>query len=187
MNFRVSSCKLIPHPSPNLDAIMRLFAQPEATPSNLCQRLADQLSLDTSEMTLLGKPGQRVVFGCSNKIRHTLSPEHGSITFANKTELVGEWICTLVLEIDRDWSWQSLATVSFEIRRNNTELVGTIEVKDTVSLVAAKQADRSKTRIVFFDLVDPKDFTGEFPEPMSLIPLNQFSKPIPPPRIRTRR
>ena len=157
-----------PPPSPNLAAVMRLFAQPEATPSNLFQRLADQLSLDTSETTLLGKPGQRVLFGCSNKIRHTLSPEHGSITFANKTDLVGQWICTLMLELNRDWSWRSLANVSLEIRRDNSELVGTVELKDTVSLVAIKQADRSKTRIVFFDLVDPKSFTTEFPEPMDV-------------------
>jgi len=43
---------------------------------------------------------------------------------------------------------------------------GIIELKDSVSLVALKTADRSKIRIVFFDLVDPKSFTGEFPEPM---------------------
>lgn len=157
-----------PPPTPNLSAVMRLFAQPEATPSNLFQRLADQLSLDTSQTTLLAKPGQRVVFACSNKLRHTLSPEHGSITFANKMDLVGQWICALMLEVNRDWSWQSLADISLEIRKNNTELVGTVELKDTVSVVAVKQADRSKTRIVFFDLLDPKSFTTEFPEPMDV-------------------
>ncbi|HZQ21913.1 MAG TPA: hypothetical protein VFA89_03870 [Terriglobales bacterium] len=157
-----------PPPSPNLTAVMALMAQPEATPSNLFQRLADQLSLATSETTLLAKPGQRVVFGCSNKIRHTLSPEHGSITFANKTDLVGQWITTLILEIDRDWSWRSLANIGFEIRRDDTELVGTIELKNTVSLVAINQADRSKTRIMFFDIVDPKSFTTPFPEPMDV-------------------
>src|SRR5882762_4960341 len=84
-------------------------------------------------MALFGKPGQRVVFGCSGKIRHTLSPEHGSITFANKTDLTGQWISTLILDINRDWSWQSLATISFEVRRNNTELAGIIELKDSVA------------------------------------------------------
>jgi len=152
-----------PPPTLNLSAQMRLAGLPEATPSNLFQRLAEQISLDNTDMALFGKPGQRVVFGCSGKIRHTLSPEHGSITFANKTDLTGQWISTLILDINRDWSWLSLDTISFEVRRNTTELVGIIELKDSVSLVALKTADRSKIRIVFFDLVDPKSFTGEFP------------------------
>ena len=154
-----------PTPSANLAAFQRLLGQPEATPASLFQRLAEQLALDNSEMSLFGKPGERVVFGCSNKIRHTLSPEHGSITFANKTDLTGQWICALTLDINRDWSWRSLDTVSFEIRKGQTELVGTVELQDTVSLLACNAADRSRTRLVFFDLVDPNTFSGPFPEP----------------------
>jgi hypothetical protein len=155
-----------PPPSPNLEAVMLLAGQSEATPANLFQRLADQLSLDVSSMTLLAKPGQRVVFGCSNKLRHTLSPEHGSVTFANKTDLTRQWICALNLEIDRDWSWRSLGDISFEILRDGAGPVGTVQLINTVSLIATQQADRSKIRVVFLDIVDPKSFSGPFPAPL---------------------
>jgi hypothetical protein len=55
-----------------------------------------------------------------------------------------------------------------EVMTTDTELVGTIELKNTVSLVAINQADRSKTQIVFFDIVDPKSFTAPFPEPLDI-------------------
>ena len=157
-----------PLPSPNLAAMMTVSGQATETPSDLFQRLAEQLSLDSSDLSLFGKPGQRIVFGCSEKIRHTLSPENSSITFANKTDLVHQWITVLMVEINRDWAWDWLATISFEIRKNNSDLVGIVELKDTVSLTALVSADRTKTRIIFLDVVDPKDFPGEFPEPMDI-------------------
>src|SRR5262249_17336359 len=40
--------------------------------STLMQRLATQLHVDFKGMTLVGKPGERIQFGCSNRIRHTL-------------------------------------------------------------------------------------------------------------------
>jgi hypothetical protein len=157
-----------PAPSLNLAALMLLSGEQEATPANLFQRLGDALSLDNAAMTLLGKPGERVIFGCSDKIRHTLSPEHGSITFANKIDLTGQWITALTLDIHRDWSWLSSAITSFEIRKDGTELAGTLEIKDTVSFTALKGADRSKIRLVFLDIVDPKRFSGPFPRPIDI-------------------
>ncbi|MCL4294581.1 MAG: hypothetical protein KJ077_02590 [Anaerolineae bacterium] len=157
-----------PIPTPNLAALMIVSGQATDTPANLFQRLAEQLQLDTSGTSLFAKPGKRVVFGCAKGIRHTLSPEHATITFANKTDLVHQWIPTIILDINRDWSWDGLGLISFEIKRGDTELVGVIELKNMVSITALKNADRSHTRIIFFDAVDPKEFPGAFPKPMEL-------------------
>ena len=161
------SLYLQPDPSPtlNLMAAMELSGQQFETPANLLQRIAEQLQLDTYDMTLFGKPGERIAFGCSKTLRHTLSPEHASITFASKAELTHQWISVIMLDINRDWSHDGLASKSFEIKRNGTELVGQIELKNMISITAAKSPDRSKTRLIFFDAIDPKEFTGSFPIP----------------------
>jgi hypothetical protein len=157
-----------PAPTPNLLAIMKVTGQATDTPANLFQRIAEQLQLDTFDTSLFSKPGKRVVFGCSKGIRHTLSPENGTITFANKTDLVHQWIPTISLDINRDWSWDGLELASFEIKRDGTKHVGVIEVKNTVSFTALTDPDRSHTRLIFFDAVDPKDFPGPFPKPLDL-------------------
>jgi len=131
-------------------------------------RVADQLELNTAGLTLFGKPGVRVVFGCSKGIRHTLAPDHGGITFASKTDLIGQWITVISLDVKRDWSWDALDHASFVIRRDGTHEVGQIEWQDIVSATALDGADRSYTRIVFFDIVDPKEFPGPFPEPQDI-------------------
>ena len=68
-------------------------------------------------LTLVGKKGQRVIFGCSSRIRHTLAPDHSSITFASKEELINHWIVALTFQLDRDWTWDMLEEVGFEIFR----------------------------------------------------------------------
>ena len=156
-----------PLPTLNLISLMALNGQSFETPANLFQRFADQLELDTSGMTLFGKPGQRVVFGCSKGIRHTLSPEKGSITFSSKADLIHLWIPTILLEIKRDWSWDALDYKSFTVKRDGV-LVGEIDIANTLSITAVKDADRSHTRLVFFDAVDPKVFSGAFPKPQQL-------------------
>jgi hypothetical protein len=158
-----------PLPTPNTDAVMRVLALGDETPANLMQRLADQLELNTKATTLFAKPGQRVVFGCAKGIRHTLSPEHGSITFASKADLIHQWIATIVLDIKRDWSWDGLQLDSFEISRQGiAEPVGIVEVTRTLPITAIQDPDRSFTRIIFFDAVDPKDFPGPFPQPQDI-------------------
>ena len=77
--------------------------------------LALALSLELSGLTLSGQPGQRVVFGCAAALRHTLSPEHGMLTFAAKSELTQHWLVAISVQLARDWSWDGLAATSFEI------------------------------------------------------------------------
>jgi hypothetical protein len=157
-----------PFPSNNLLRIMVSGGQENENSSNLLQRLGNQLDLNVSGMTLLGKPGKRIVFGCSKGFHHTLAPDRGSVTFSSKTDLANRWIATIMLEIKRDWSWDALANESFVIKRNGTDVVGTIEVIDTVALTALSNPDRSNTSIIFFDAVDPKAFNGAFPTTQQL-------------------
>ncbi len=152
----------------NVEALLLVAGQTGETQANLMQRLANQLNLDNKQMTLLGKPGDRTIFGCAKEIRHTLAPDHSSITFASKLDLINHWMPTILLEINRDWSWDGLDLVAFEIKRNGTDLVGVVEVIPTVSVTALDNPQRSRSRLIFFDAVDPKQFTGPFPAPMNI-------------------
>ncbi len=63
------------------------------------ERLAAQLDVDFKGLTLIGKPGERIQFGCSNRIRHTLAPDNSSLTFATADELINHWLCVLSFDI----------------------------------------------------------------------------------------
>lgn len=133
---------------------------------DMIQRLADQLDLESSGLTLLARKGERVQFGCSNRIRHTLAPDNSSITFSSKTDLMNHWLCCITLTIDRDWMWDALADRSVVVNRrvrftHDTELeaaeVGDIEIKRTAPFEALHKAKRNYTRLVFVDAVEPKN------------------------------
>lgn len=134
--------------------------------TTVMQRLAAQLDLDYKGLTLIGKPGERIQFGCSNRIRHTLAPDNSSLSFATNGELFNHWLCVLSLEINRDWTWDGLADTGIEIRREKqftgepgtvqSGIAGFVELKKTASRVAIDNPDRSYTRIVFIDAIEPK-------------------------------
>ena len=158
-----------------------LFKRGSATTPALIQRLAAQLEVEHKGLTLVGEKGQRVVFGCSRRIRHTLAPDHSSITFASKDELLNHWIVAVTLQIDRDWTWDNLQEVSFEIYRRKLfgsieelegatpELIGDLEVKSTAPINALQNPDRSHTTLIYLDAVEPKPETlGEFPNTIAL-------------------
>ena len=131
------------------------------------QQLADRLNIVSHGLTLSAAKGQRVVFGCSSRIRHTLAPDGSSLTFASKGDLIHHWLCCISFEIDRDWMWDALQNRSFIIRRtkrfsrsqqpeeSNIE-VGDIELVGTASFEALHEPQRNSTRIVFVDVVEPK-------------------------------
>lgn len=84
---------------------------------DIVQRLAAQFGVESKGLTLVSKKGERVVFGCSNRIKHTLAPDHSSITFASKADLINHWIGVLTYKLNRDWTWNALEDVSFKISR----------------------------------------------------------------------
>ena len=101
----------------------------------IMDRLAAAVGTDSKGMSLTGRPGQRWQFGVSRFIRHTSSPDNTSITFATKNDLLNHWIIPITLLIDRDWSWDGLQPVSFNIYRRK------IFVRDAMKImgVASKE------------------------------------------------
>jgi hypothetical protein len=142
-----------------------ILAQP-----TVIERLAAQLGIDAKGRTLIGKPGARIQFGCSHRIRHTLAPDGSSLTFATADELVNHWLCVLSFEVNRDWTWDGLADDGIEVGRvkqftgepatNVASSVGYITLQRTASRVATTKPDRSQTRVVFIDAVEPKKELG---------------------------
>lgn len=169
-----------PPPPPFDGNFVNLFVgkQIEKLP-DMIQRLAQALEVENTGLTLVGKKGERVQFGCSNKIRHTLSPDHSSLTFAGKGDLMNHWLCCITLQINRDWTWDGLEDLSFVITRKKSfkkdtagtepEIleVGDIEVKKTISINALQNPDRSDTTLIFIDAVEPKN-DPKFPDLIEL-------------------
>src|SRR5262249_16956476 len=114
------------------------------------------------------KPGERVVFGCSRRIRHALAPDHSSLTFAAKEDLTHHWIVAIAFDLRRDWTWDNLQPVSFEFLRtkhfrSDVEIddhggtpIAEWEVSATASIQALQQPQRGHTRLIFLDAVEPK-------------------------------
>ena len=175
---RIRGIYLQPDPAPAIDGTFHtLLFQHTATESPaLIQRLAEQLGTDHKGLTLVAKRGERVVFGCSRRIRHTLSPDNSSLTFAAKDDLFNHWLVALTLQLDRDWTWDSLRHVSFEIFRekrfqsdaevddNGGSPIGDWEVIPTASLQALDHPQRESTTLIFLDAVEPN---SELPQPLN--------------------
>src|SRR5437773_349328 len=75
------------------------ISQPHWVPANL--------NLPTRSFVTAPK-GRRIQFGCTGRIRHTLSPENSSLTFATKGDLLNHWLCVLSFDLERDWMWDAL-------------------------------------------------------------------------------
>jgi hypothetical protein len=131
------------------------------------QLLATQLKVAASKLTLSAEKGERVVFGCSSRIRHTLAPDGSSLTFASKGDLINHWLCCISFELDRDWMWDALNNRSFVIRRTkrfshdkqevkDSVVAGDIEMVRTASFEALHNPQRHVSRIIFIDAVEPK-------------------------------
>ncbi|MDX1408334.1 MAG: hypothetical protein R3330_09375, partial [Saprospiraceae bacterium] len=137
-----------------------------STTSNI-QMLADALDIESSGLTLSAGKGERIIFGCSSRIRHTLAPDGSSLTFATKGDLINHWLCCISLDINRDWMWDALKNTSFEIRRTKkfsaasqneyTDApAGTINLVRTASFESLDNPQRNASRILFIDAVEPK-------------------------------
>lgn len=140
---------------------------------DMVQRLAQQLGVASRNLTLVGKKGERVVFGCNSKIRHHLSPDHSSITFSSKGDLSNHWIGGIVYRLNRDWSWDALQDTSFIISRTKKfkhdtgaeaevlDVLGDIELKHYASFESLTAdefgvVNRNDTTLVFIDAIEPK-------------------------------
>lgn len=158
--------------------------------SSMMERLVDaidkSIEVESKGMSLVGKRGCRIQFGASRLILHNLSPDSTSITIATKSDLLNQWIVPITLLLNRDWTWDGAAPVSFNIYRQRKfvgadktdeerdavawgaeRLVGDIEMKPAVNIQALYNPDRSQTYLCFLDAVEPKPKDlGGFPEEM---------------------
>lgn len=149
---------------------------------DIIQRLAEQLDVEAKDKSLYAPNGDRIQFWCSSRIRHNMAPDNSSITFANKNELQHHWLVCTTLTINRDWSWDSLAPLSFEIERKFRfgtdpetiddklyQKVGDVELKKTASFQAIQAGSdglvhRGFTKIIFIDVVDTNPVNNAFPD-----------------------
>jgi hypothetical protein len=143
----------------------------------LIQRVADELHLGAKQLSLMGQTGQRLQFGCSRNIRHSLSPDYTSVTFSSKKELLNHWLMIIDLQLNRDWAWNALQTESILIERKietgenilvDFEQVGHIKLSNTINIQALTEPVRSTARLLFFDAFDPKEVLKKFPREATL-------------------
>jgi hypothetical protein len=161
---------LQPDPPPVWDGTLNTLLLQRTTGASpaLIERLSRELKVDHKGMTLVGREGEKMVFGCSRRIRHSLAPDHSSLTFAAKEDLTNHWVVAIVCDLNRDWTWLDLEPVSFELFRkkrfrasaevddNGGKPVGDWEVIPTASIQALQSAQRGHTRLIFLDAVEPK-------------------------------
>ncbi|MCU1344714.1 MAG: hypothetical protein JWL70_980, partial [Acidimicrobiia bacterium] len=170
---------LQPDPPPSYDGTIDSVLFPRVTDAapNIVARLATALDVEAKGLTLVGKRGQRIVFGAARGIRHTMAPDNSSLTLAAKDDLVNHWVVAVTLQLDRDWTWDGLKPTGFDVFRtksfksgstaddNGGQPIGQWDVVTTASLLSIDQADRSHTRLVFLDAVEPKSSDpGAFPD-----------------------
>jgi hypothetical protein len=139
----------------------RAVVQLQNDPSELqVARLAQAAGLTAAEDTLLGLPGQRVVFGCAG-LSHRLSPEGGSLSLTHLAELPGQWLNVVRVELNRDWTWKGASSPSLKLTRSLASLPGGAPQSEEVTTVqlihavnstaAAAEPERDRTIVVFID------------------------------------
>jgi hypothetical protein len=124
-------------------------------------QLAQELRVAVEEFTFSAPPGHRIVFGASKALRHTLSGDNSAITIASVSELLREWVVALAVDLERDWTWDGLENDTIAVERDGV-IVGSAQILGTVGPAATsdtKHWDRSRTRVIFFDAVDPHEAT----------------------------
>jgi hypothetical protein len=153
-----------------------LFRRPvgvDAPP--LVAQLAQELGVAAKGDSLCAPPGIRVVFGASLALRALVSADGETLTFGSTSELVRYWIVAIVLDLERDWTWDALTAAGCTILRggpSDTEstavAVGAVTIPRVLGASATTQPSdlaRSRTRLVFLDAIDPHEPVADgFPE-----------------------
>lgn len=138
-----------------------------ALPGDAVARVAAALDLDHAGLTLRSRPGRRLAIGAAAGLRHTLGPDHGSLTVTSRSELTRRWLVVLRARLERDWSWDGLAAEGIAVLRDGVE-VGRIQPLRTLAAEGeGEDADRTATDLLFVDVLDGLPATGEFPQPLT--------------------
>ena len=158
-------------PDPVVDATV-LFAQRAAGHqlqglNDAASRFASALGLRNVGLTLRGRPGRRVVFGCTHALRHVTGPDGASLTLGAQSDLVQHWLVAVQLTLDRDWTWDGLAFDGIVVERDGAE-VGRFGPSRNAGTDALVSPQRAQTDLVFVDAIDPKPAPGAFPDVLHL-------------------
>jgi hypothetical protein len=145
---------------PPSDGIVTTSIQPQNDPTPiLVARLAAAAGLVPSETSLVGRPGERIVFACAG-LKHRISPDGGTLTFTHVSELANIWVNVLRVEINRDWTWKGAVSPTVTVRRTSkfipagsaaTQDLNTLELPHSLSTTAV-DGDPERDRIILIYL-----------------------------------
>ncbi|PXF59405.1 MAG: hypothetical protein C4B58_03580 [Deltaproteobacteria bacterium] len=141
-----------------------VVAQNDPTTS-LVDRLAVAANLASDGAMFLGRPGERVAFGCAG-LTYYAAPDASSLEFAEPDELTGQWINVAQAVFDRDWTWRGAGSPTVRVTRrlslpdapgNIPERVdlGEIELMHTINVQARQDPERDHIRLIFVDAFPP--------------------------------
>jgi hypothetical protein len=147
-------------------APLRAVAAQNAPSPVLLGRLAAALDLVADGPMLLGKPGERVAFGCAG-LSHHAAPDASSLELADPAQLAGQWLSAVQLVLGRDWSWRGAGSPTLVVNRtvslpdaagavHESVDIGTIELMSAINVQATNKPNRSFTRLVFLDALPPR-------------------------------
>ncbi|WP_336215991.1 hypothetical protein [Nonomuraea sp. LPB2021202275-12-8] len=159
----IQAILLRPEPAPTSHGAAELSMQgrQNEAPDDVAARLAQQLGLEVSSLSFVGKVGSRTLFGCSSRLAHTLSSARSGITFASKVELTQQWVIAIRVRLSRDWTWSGVTSRGFEFVNESGDVLGAIGLPRSVGTQARK--DYTGTELVFFDAVDGTPPAGLHP------------------------
>ena len=170
-----------------IDAAAAVFLRPDApeqpadsavSPSNdphavYVRRFAAAADLVEGDGAIMGSEGRRTVFGCFG-LRHVMAPDNGSFRLAAVADLPNQWLSTVRLPIERDWTWTGAGHPAFIVRRRIVheptgylafdEELGTIAFSHAINRQAALgRPDRSQSELVIVDAFAPPLGPDGFP------------------------
>lgn len=173
----IVACLLQPDPAPTTPhmAAIKAAGQGEETDTDMVGLLANALGLQHNGMTLAAPTGERVIFGAARTLPHVLGPDGATLAINAKADIANVWVVALTIDIDRDWTWDGLSRDGIAVSRDGAGTIGRIRPPRILSnLLSApggasgRSVDRSKTRVVFLDVVDPAPQGGAFPTELQL-------------------
>jgi hypothetical protein len=153
-----------------------LFRRPaDVAAPPLVAQLADELGIMANGDSLCTPPGMRIAFGASRALRTQISADGETLTFGSTSDLLRYWLVAIVVDLERDWTWQGLTPEGLTILRGgptDTEAtataVGSLTIPRVVGSSATTQPSalsRSRTRLIFLDAIDPHEpVAGGFPQ-----------------------
>jgi hypothetical protein len=172
----VSEPELLGRPDSGEPITGYLFRLPAGVSAQfLVAQLAQQLGVTASGDSLCTPPGRRVVYGASRTLRTQISADGETLTFGSTSDLLRYWVVAIVLDLERDWTWDGLTAAGLTVLRGgptDTETTATAVGSITIPRVLGASAtthpsdlERSRTHLIFLDAVDPHEpSASKFPE-----------------------